>query len=173
MFFAFVRRKRCGSCLTVRAGREAKHEGCAWERKVEGQYSGNVVTLEAFERPETLPPLPQGMHDAALHALFDDGFELVEYERKGNNPRPLGFIRIEGKITMTKASFSREHINKSHKGKADYDRAQVSADLRAMADANDASHITLVTRRISDPNVPSSKTPGKMSSLAFLEWEHN
>ena len=74
---------------------------------------------------------------------------------------------------MTKASFSRDHMNKSHKGKGDYDRAQVSADLRAMADANDAGAITLVTRRISDPNVPSSKTPGKMSSLAFLEWEHN
>lgn len=141
MFFAFVRRKRCGSCLTVRAGREAKHEGCNWERKVEGQYSGNIVTLEAFERPEGLPPLPDGMHDAALHALFDDGFELVTYERVGNNPRQVHFTRKEGKILMSKVPDVNNALKssgsslKASKPAAQHDAAKntLTIDLAALA----------------------------------------
>lgn len=70
------------------------------------------------------------------------------------------------------ANFPHEHLQKSHLGKYTYDRAQVSADLRAMADANDRAEITLITRRVT-PSGPSSADVTKQSSCAFLEWEHS
>lgn len=72
---------------------------------------------------------------------------------------------------MTK-SFARDHLKRSHKAKYTYDRAQVSADLRAMADANDAEEITLITRRVGEPTEEASDGSGRKASLAFLEWAH-
>lgn len=70
-------------------------------------------------------------------------------------------------------NFAREHLAKSHVSKGKYDRAQVSADLRAMADANDAGHIDLITRRVGQPTEIASDGSNRPASYSFLEWAHN
>lgn len=97
----FVTRAPCGTCLKVRVGPDAEKYGDPWVRKIDGVYEGKSVTFEAFERGWR--KLTPKMFEAAVRACFTDGFDDVQLDRAGHNPRRLVFTKGEnGAIRMSK-----------------------------------------------------------------------
>lgn len=170
---AFVQRLGCGEHVFLRAGPLAKQYGDPWVWGCLGEVIGNAVTLIGYDDKSQPAPSLDALK-AMVRAVFEDGFSELNFDRLGGpSPRHVVFSKgdEEGKITMK--HFGQDHLKKSHTSKGVYDRKQVSADLRAMADANDASHITLITRRVTDPVNEASDGSGAKSSYAFLEWKHS